>query len=135
MHVLGPFQNLKRREQGLSDDAIKGESEKKFVTDETIKSLNEQLSDSTFKSSTRILILVLLAQARKMSSVDLRTLTGLGKGSLENHLNKLESFGYVKISNAKSIGARGVPRQIVEITEKGLDTCRALVKSISSLSL
>lgn len=135
MHVLGPFQNLKRREQGLSDDAIKGESEKKIATDETIKSLNEQLSDSTFKSSTRILILVLLAQARKMSSVDLRALTGLGKGSLENHLNKLESFGYVKISNAKSIGARGVPRQIVEITEKGLDTCRALVKSISSLSL
>jgi DNA-binding PadR family transcriptional regulator len=70
-----------------------------------------------------------------MSSVELRTLTGLGKGSLENHLNKLESYGYVKISNAKSIGARGVPRQIVEITDKGLDACRSLVKSISSLAL
>ncbi len=73
--------------------------------------------------------------ARKMSSVELRTLTGLGKGSLENHLNKLESFGYVAISNAKSIGARGASRQIVEITEKGLDACRALVKNISSLAL
>lgn len=120
----------------MSDEEInKREFGKNINTDETIKLLNEQLSDSTFKSSTRILLLVLLAQARKMSSVELRALTGLGKGSLENHLNKLESFGYVKISNAKSIGARGVPRQLVEITEKGLDTCRALVKNISSLAI
>jgi DNA-binding PadR family transcriptional regulator len=78
---------------------------------------------------------VLLAVARKMSSVKLRTLTGVGKGSLENHLDKLESHGYVKISNSKSFGARGSPRQVVEITEKGLDACRALVKSMSSLEL
>jgi DNA-binding PadR family transcriptional regulator len=106
-----------------------------IVKDESIRSLNDQLNDSTFKSSTRIMILVLLAMSRRMSSVELRTLTGLGKGSLENHLNKLESFGYVKISNAKSIGARGTPRQMVDITEKGLEACRALVKSISNLAL
>ena len=109
--------------------------DKKIVTDEAIKSLNEQLSDPTFKSSTRIMILVLLAQARRMSSVELRTLTGLGKSSLENHLNKLEGFGYVRISNAKSIGGRGSPMQTIEIAQKGLDACRALVKSISSLAL
>ena len=118
----------------MSDDEIKRDFDK-IVTDETIRSLNEQLNDSTFKSSSRIMILVLLALARTMSSVELRTLTGLGKGSLENHLNKLESFGYVRISNSKSIGARGVPRQMVEITEKGFDACRALVKNISSLAL
>jgi DNA-binding MarR family transcriptional regulator len=106
-----------------------------IVNDETIRSLNQQLNDSTFKSSTRILILVLLAMARSMSSVELRTFTGLGKGSLENHLNKLEGLGYVTMGNAKSIGARGVPRQVVEITAKGLDACRALVKSMSSLAL
>jgi DNA-binding MarR family transcriptional regulator len=125
---------LRRSVLDLSDDnEIKRDF--KIVTDEAIKSLNEQLSDSTFKSSTRILILVLLAQARKMSSVELRTLTGLGKGSLGNHLNKLESFGYVGLSNAKSIGGKGSPMQMVEITEKGLDACRALVKSIASLAL
>jgi DNA-binding PadR family transcriptional regulator len=118
----------------LSDDEIKRDFDE-IVRDKTIRSLNEQLNDSTFKSSTRILILVLLALARKMSSVELRTFTGLGKGSLENHLNKLESLGYVVISNEKSLGARGVPRQTVEITHKGLDACRALVKSISSLTL
>jgi DNA-binding MarR family transcriptional regulator len=120
----------------LSDhDEINKRDFDKLVKDETIKSLNDQLGDSALKSSTRILMLVLLAQARRMSSVELRTLTGLGKGSLENHLNKLESFGYLKISSAKSLGARGSPRQIVEITEKGLSACRTLVKSISGLAL
>jgi len=119
----------------LNDDEFNRRDSEKIVKDKTIKSLNEQLGDSALKSSTRILILVLLAQARRMSSVELRTLTGLGKGSLENHLIKLESFGYVTMSNAKSIGARGSPRQTVEITVKGLDACRTLVKSISSLAL
>ena len=119
----------------MSDDANSRRDFDIIVTDETIRSLREQLDDSTFKSSARILILALLALARRMSSVQLRTLTGLGKGSLEHHLNKLESFGYVRLSYAKSMGARGVPRQTVEITEKGLDACRALVKSVSSLAL
>ncbi len=136
MRVPDPFRSSRRSVLGLSDDddEIKRDFSK-IVTDETIRSLNEQLSDATFKSSTRILILVFLAMARRMSSVELRTLTGLGKGSLENHLNKLEGFGYVTISNAKSIGARGPPMQMVEITKKGLDACRALVKSVSGLAL
>lgn len=133
MRARAPFQNS-RSSQDLNDGKMTPDSGK-ISAEEAIKSLNEQLNDRTFKSSTRILILVLLAQTRKMSAVELRTLTGLGKGSLENHLNKLEGFGCVKISNAKSIGARGVPRQMVEITEKGLGACRALVKSISSLAL
>jgi DNA-binding PadR family transcriptional regulator len=118
----------------LSEDD-KRDFDRKIITDETIRSLNEQLSDSTFKSSARILILVLLAMARRTSSVELRSLTGLGKGSLENHLKKLESFGFVRVSETKSIGARGPPRQTVEITEKGLNACRLLVKNISSLAL
>ena len=117
----------------MSDDEA-GRDLDNIVMDEAVRSLREQLDGSTFKSSTRILILVLLALARRMSSVQLRALTGLGKGSLENHLGKLESFGYVRLSYAKSMGARGVPRQTVEITEEGLRACRALVKSVSSLT-
>ena len=119
----------------MSDDEQPEDELDVIVTDEAIRSLREQLDDSTFKSSARILILVLLALARRMSSVQLRTLTGLGKGSLENHLNKLESFASVRLSYAKSMAARGVPRQTVEITGKGLDACRALVKTVSSLTL
>ena len=116
------------------EDEMKGPSDR-IVTGEAVRSLNEQLNDSTFKSSTRIMILVLLTLARNMSAVQLRTLTGLGKGSLENHLNKLESSGYVRLTYEKSLGARGVPRQMVEITDQGIRACRALVKSISSLAL
>jgi DNA-binding PadR family transcriptional regulator len=118
----------------LSEEDEKGAADK-IVTGEAVRSLNEQLNDSTFKSSARIMILVLLTLARKVSAVQLRTLTGLGKGSLENHLNRLESSGYVRLTYEKSLGARGVPRQMVEITEKGIDACRALVKSMSSLAL
>jgi DNA-binding MarR family transcriptional regulator len=116
------------------EDETKGAFDK-IVADETVRSLSEQLNGSTLKSSTRIMILVLLTLARKMSAVQLRTLTGLGKGSLENHLNRLESSGYVRLSYEKSLGARGVSRQMVDVTEKGIDTCRALVKSMSSLAL
>lgn len=134
MRVLDPSQNLRRSLLDLSEDKIKGGFDGP-LKDEVIRSLNENLSGVSFKSSARILILVLLALNRKMSSVDLRTFIGVGKGSLENHLNKLESFGFVTISFTKPIGVRGVPRQMVEITGKGIDACRALVKSISSLDL
>lgn len=118
----------------MSDEGVENGFEK-IVTDNVIRSLNDQLRDSTFKSSARIMILVLLTLSRRLSSVELRALTGVGKGSLENHLNKLESLGYIKIGSSKSIGARGVPRQMVEITEKGINACRAFVKRISSLNL
>lgn len=107
----------------------------KLATDEAVQSLNEQLNDPTFKSSTRIMILVLLTLSRRMSAVQLRTLTGLGKGSLENHVNKLESFGYVRVRRTKSLGARGLSRQTVEITDKGVEACRAIVRSVSRLAL
>ncbi len=97
-----------------------------------IKSLNDRLSGVGLKSSTRILILILLAMNRRMSAVELRALLGLGKGSLENHLAKLEDAGYVRIRNAPSF--RGW-RQSVEITEAGLEGCRELLRSIKALEV
>ena len=52
---------------------------------------------------------------------------GLGKGSLENHLGKLESAGSVKTRNVRSF--RGW-RQSVEITPEGLDECKASLRTI-----
>lgn len=119
----------------MSDAERVGRGFDNIVTDEAVKSLKEKLDDSSLKSSTRILILVLLALSRKLTSVQLRALTGLGKGSLENHLNRLESFGYVRLNYAKSLGARGGARQTVEITELGLERCRDLVRSMKSLNV
>lgn len=99
---------------------------------ETIKSLNEQLSDPGLKSSTRILILILLAMNKKLSATELRSLVGLGKGSLENHLSKLDASGLVKLHSVRSWGGS---HQVVEITEKGLEECKSLLKKIHSLDL
>lgn len=104
------------------------------VTTERIKSLNDQLNDSTLKSSTRILILILLSMNGRLSSVELRALTGLGKGSLENHLEKLEAAGYVKVGKVRSFSGSGW-RQQVEVTPKGLQGCKALLETIRDLRL
>lgn len=99
---------------------------------QSLQSLNEQLSNAGLKSSSRILILILLAMNKKSTATELRALTGLGKGSLENHLQKLESVGYVKTKNIKSFGGW---RQTVEITQEGLDGCRGLLRTIQALSV
>ena len=104
----------------------------KIPSTEAIKSLSEQLGDPTFKSSTRILILILLAMNKKLSASELRSFAELGKGSLENHLAKMESSGLITIRSVKSWGGT---HQVVEITQKGLEECRSLLKKIHSLNV
>ena len=99
---------------------------------DAIKALNQQLSDPSLKSSTRILILILLAMNKKLSASQLRSLVGLGKGSLENHLSKLESAELIRVHSVRSWGGS---HQVVEITDKGLEDCKALLRRIHSLDL
>jgi DNA-binding MarR family transcriptional regulator len=96
---------------------------------EALKDLGEQLNDPSLKSSTRILILISLALNRKMSFVALLGLTGIGKGSLFNHLEKLEASGYVATRTVKTFGGY---RTSVEITEKGLVAYNSLLRTLSS---
>ena len=76
----------------------------KMPSADIIKSLNEQLNDPIVKSSTRILILILLAMNKRLTSVELRSLVGLGKGSLENHLAKMEASGLIRVRSVRSWG-------------------------------
>lgn len=69
---------------------------------------------------------------KKSTATELRALTGLGKGSLENHLEKLESSGYVITKNVKSFSGW---RQTVEITQDGLDACQELLRAIRALEV
>jgi len=69
---------------------------------------------------------------KKSTATELRALTGLGKGSLENHLEKLEAAGYVKTKTVKSFGGW---RQTVEITQEGLEGCRELLRTIQALNV
>ncbi len=117
----------------MTEDTGVGRAERSVSSlGDPIQSLKDRLGGAGLESSTRILILILLAMNRRMSAVELRSLLGLGKGSLENHLSKLEAAGYVTIRNAPSF--RGW-RQTAEITEGGLEGCRALLQSIQALDV
>lgn len=97
-----------------------------------IQFLNEQLNRATLKSSSRLLILILLAMHKRSTASELRALTGLARGSLENHLEKLESAGYVKTKKVKSFSGW---RQSVEITHEGLEECRELLRTMRALNV
>jgi DNA-binding MarR family transcriptional regulator len=99
---------------------------------ENFQSLNERLSSASLKSSGRLLILILLAMNKKATAAELRALTGLARGSLQNHLEKLESAGYVRTKNVKSFGGW---RQTVEITREGINECRELLRTIQALKV
>ena len=62
--------------------------------------------------------------------MELLTLTGLGKGSLENHVEKLSTSEYVIARNIKTFSGM---REIVEITKKGQEICRSLLKRASEI--
>ena len=93
----------------------------------TMDLLNEQLGEPTLRSSTRILILILLSVHKHSSLVELRGFTGLGRSSLGNHLSKLEDAGYIEVKVVRSFAGR---RQMIEITEKGLKEGRTLLERI-----
>ena len=92
-----------------------------------LKSLGEQLSDPALRSSVRILILVSLAINGKLGFLDLLQLTGMGKGSLSNHIEKLEAAGYVATKRTLVWGGH---RVVVEITGKGLGAYDAYVNAM-----
>jgi DNA-binding MarR family transcriptional regulator len=98
--------------------------------DDALKSLGTQFNDPSLKSSTRVLILFSLALNGKLGFADLINLTGTGKGSLSNHLEKLEASGYII---TKSIMTFSGPRIVAEITEKGLQSYNELLGLLKKL--
>jgi len=96
---------------------------------DALKDLGERFNDPALKSSTRILILISLALNRRMSVVRILTLTGTEKGSISNHLKKLEASGFVVTRTSKTFGGY---RTTVEITQKGLQTCIELLTTFSN---
>jgi DNA-binding MarR family transcriptional regulator len=98
-----------------------------ITEDESLRSLSDQLSDPCLKSSARVLILISLIMNKRLSFVQLLALTGLGKGSLENHIQKLETSGYLTSKNVKTFGGM---REWVEITEKGLQVTKQLLETL-----
>jgi DNA-binding MarR family transcriptional regulator len=97
---------------------------------EPLKGLSELFDDSALRSSARLLILISLALNKRLGFVDLLGLTGAGKGSLSNHLERLRSNGYVKTRIVPTLSG---PRLMAEITEKGLDTYKEYLKLVEKI--
>jgi DNA-binding MarR family transcriptional regulator len=97
---------------------------------DALKSLGTQLSDPSLRSSTRILILISLALNKKLGFTDLLKLTGTGKGSLSNHLEKLEADAYVRSTSTMTFSGS---RIVIEITQKGMDAYENLLKTLGKL--
>ena len=106
------------------------EKNDRSTENDNLKSLRDRLSDPALKSSARVLILISLSISKKLSFVELRALTGLGKGSLQNHVEKLSTSEYVIAWNIKTFS--GV-REIVEITDKGQEICRSLLNELQKV--
>jgi DNA-binding MarR family transcriptional regulator len=118
---------------GSDPEREEGEiSEKKVGSTENnnLKFLSSQLSDPALRSSARLLILISLSINKKLSFLELLALTGLGKGSLENHIEKLSASEYVTARNIKTFS--GV-REVVEITKKGQEKCSSLLKGLQDV--
>jgi len=95
--------------------------------------LGKQLNEPVMKSTARLIIIISLAINRKLSFTDLLTITSLGKGSLSNHLDKLQKNGLIKI---KTVFKQNGPRVSIEITENGLDAYRnysSLLRELTGL--
>ena len=86
-----------------------------------LEKLSTLLNEPVMKSTARLSILITLALNRKLTFTELLTITSIGKGSLSNHIEKLESNGLVNVSTIlRSSG----PRVIIEISEKGVAAYR-----------
>ena len=81
-----------------------------------LRQISVELSNTPLTSSSRLIIIMSLAIDKRMTLSDLMKVTGCGKGSIENHISKLEEGGFVrteKVSFFKS------PRVYAQLTDKG----------------
>jgi len=88
------------------------------------------INTSSFKSSVRLLILLSLGISKKMRLKDAMILTGCGKGSISNHIEKLKEEGIIK---TRDISVFTSPRILIEITPKGQEIYDNYIKMFKKI--
>jgi DNA-binding MarR family transcriptional regulator len=96
----------------MGSEPVDPDSFRRFI----LSQLAEEITTTPFKSSIRLIIIMSLGIGKRMRLTDLMKLTGCGKGSISNHINKLEKFGFV---TTRDVSIFTSPRIVVEITNKG----------------
>lgn len=89
----------------------------KVVPDSDFMEFFGILKKSPIQSSIRLIILMSLAVNEKMKFSEMLKLTQCSKGSLSNHISKLEEHGLI---TTKHVSFFTSPRLIIKITEKGM---------------
>ena len=87
----------------------------KELTD-LLRQISVEISNKPMDSSSRLIIIMALAVSKRMKLSDLMKVTGCGKGSIENHISKLESYGFIK---TEKISFFKSPRVYAELTDSG----------------
>jgi DNA-binding transcriptional ArsR family regulator len=98
------------------------------VTSEGPGPLSEM--DRLIHEPARLLIVALLAEVKEADYLYIQRETGLTKGNLSSHLDKLEKAGYIEIEKA----FRGkIPLTILRISRRGSVAFKAYRKQMSAL--
>jgi DNA-binding MarR family transcriptional regulator len=98
-------------------DSKEGASDHDQEINSIISKLSEQLQEPLLKSSIRMVIIISLVHNKRLSFTELSKLTFSGKGSLSNHISKLEERGLLKTYYAFSVSG---PRLMLTITDSGM---------------
>lgn len=72
--------------------------------------------DRTVHAPARMMILALLNAVESVDFIFLMNQTGLTRGNLSSHLNKLEEDAYIRI---RKEFADKIPRTLISLTEEG----------------
>ena len=96
----------------MSNNSPTADGFKRFI----LTQLAEEITATPFKSSVRLIMIMSLGISKRMKLTDLMKVTGCGKGSISNHIDKLEQSGFI---TTREISFFKSPRIIVEITKKG----------------
>ena len=92
------------------------ESETQDELRNLLRQISVEMSNTPLTSSSRLIIVMSLAIGRRMKLSDLMKVTGCGKGSIENHILKLEESGFIKTEKVSFFKS---PRVYAELTDKG----------------
>lgn len=95
-----------------------------------LESLGNSLKEPVMKSTARLTILITLAINRRLTFTDLQKITSMGKGSLSNHIEKLQAG---KLVRTRTVLSPSRPRMIVEITKEGLDAYNNYIMILKKL--
>ena len=87
--------------------------------------------DKLFAPSTRLTIMILLLNHKKINFTELQKLLDLTPGNLDHHVKKLEKAGYVKVY--KKLSPLRSPLTFIEVNSTGKLSFESYLKNFRNI--